>query len=672
MADHEADAKAGAKADAKADARGEREIEVLLADEHQFEPPAEFVAQANASDPSVYEQAERDPEGWWEGWARELDWAQPWEKVLDWNPPWAKWFVGGKLNASHNCLDRHVDAGLGERVAYFWEGEDGDRRAITYADLLEMTSRFANALKDLGVGRDDRVAIYLPMIPEAPAAMLACARIGAPHSVIFGGFSAEAAKDRINDCEAKVLVTADFSLRRGKPLPMKESVDAVLGDCPSIEHCVVVRRTGGDVPWTEGRDVWWHEVSEAASPDCPAEPFDAEQMLFLLYTSGTTAKPKGIVHTTGGYMTGVTATHRLVFDIKPESDIFWCSADIGWVTGHSYIVYGPLANGCTSILYEGAPDYPAKDRWWDIVERYRATIFYTAPTAIRACIKWGREHPDGHDLSSLRLLGSVGEPINPRAWLWYQEVIGGGRCPIVDTWWQTETGHIMITPLPGITTTKPGSATLAFPGIEAAIYDSQGNEIREGGGFLVLTRPWPGMFRTLYGEPDRFVETYWSRYGADTYLVGDAARRDADGYFWVVGRTDDVINVSGHRLSTMEVESAIVAHAGVAEAAVVPQPDETTGQAIVAFVTLEGGGDPPEGFEDALREHVGHKIGKLARPRRFIWADDLPKTRSGKIMRRLLRDIAEGHELGDVTTLRDPTVMDQLQGKVEARQTEED
>jgi acetyl-CoA synthetase len=488
---------------------------------------------------------------------------------------------------------------------------------------------------------------------------------------VFGGFAAEAVKDRIVDCEAKVLVTADFSLRRGKPLPMKESVDRVLPECPSIEHVVVVRRTGGDVPWTEGRDVWWHEQVDAASPDCPAEPFDSEQMLYLLYTSGTTAKPKGIVHTSGGYLTGVAATHDLVFDIKPETDVYWCSADIGWVTGHSYIVYGPLANACTSILYEGAPDYPDKDRWWDIVERYKCTIFYTAPTAIRACIKWGRKYPDSHDLSSLRLLGSVGEPINPRAWLWYHEVIGGGRCPVVDTWWQTETGHIMITPLPGITRLKPGSATVPFPGVSAGIYDSQGNEVEVGGGFLVLKRPWPGMFRTLYKEPERYVETYWSRYGPEVYVVGDAARRDEDGYFWVVGRTDDVINVSGHRLSTMEVESACVSHPHVAEAAVVPEPDEDTGQAIVAFVTMEGGGDPPDGFDTELREHVSTKIGKLARPKRFIWAEDLPKTRSGKIMRRLLRDIASGQELGDVTTLRDPTVTRALQEKVAARADEE-
>jgi acetyl-CoA synthetase len=653
-------------------AAGEREIEVLLKEDQTFDPSSDFAAQANANDPAIYDEAERDFKAWWEKWARELEWFEPWDEVLDWNPPWAKWFVGGKLNASYNCLDRHVEAGLGDRVAFYWEGEDGDRRAVTYADLLEMTQRFANVLKSLGVERDDRVAIYLPMVPEAAAAMLACARIGAPHSVVFGGFSAEAVKDRINDCEAKVLVTANFSLRRGKPLSMKEAVDRVLPDCPSIEHVVVIKRTDGDTPWTDERDRWWHEECEKASPDCPAEQLDAEQMLYLLYTSGTTAKPKGIVHTTGGYMTGVAATHKLIFDIKPDKDVYWCSADIGWVTGHSYIVYGPLANGCTSILYEGAPDYPDKDRWWEIAKRYRCTVFYTAPTAIRACIKWGREYPDRHDLSSLRLLGSVGEPINPKAWLWYQEVIGGGRCPIVDTWWQTETGHIMISPLPGITRTKPGSATVPFPGIEAAIFDSQGNEISEGGGFLVLTRPWPGMFRTLYKEPDRYVETYWSKYGPDVYVVGDAARRDADGYFWIVGRTDDVINVSGHRLSTMEVESAIVSHERVAEAAVVPEPDELTGQAIAAFVTMQGGGDPPEGFDLELREHVGEKIGKLARPKRFIWAEDLPKTRSGKIMRRLLKDIASGQELGDVTTLRDPTVMDALQEKIAARQSEED
>ena len=653
-------------------AMSEQQIEVLLKEEERFEPPPEFAAQANAADLSVYEKAEKGFESWWESWARELQWAEPWTKVLDWDPPWAKWFVGGKLNASYNCLDRHVEAGFGERVAYYWEGEDGDRKTVTYADLLEMTSRFANVLKSLGVERDDRVAIYLPMIPEAPAAMLACARIGAPHSVVFGGFSAEAVKDRINDCEAKIVITADFSLRRGKPLPMKESIDKVLPECHSIEHCIVVRRSGGEIPWTEGRDVWWHEATEAASPECPAEPFDAEQMLYLLYTSGTTAKPKGIVHTTGGYLTGVAATHKVIFDIKRDRDVFWCSADIGWVTGHSYIVYGPLANGCTSILYEGAPDYPDKDRWWEIAERYKCTIFYTAPTAIRSCIKWGREYPDKHDLSSIRLLGSVGEPINPKAWLWYHEVIGGGRCPVVDTWWQTETGHIMISPLPGLTTTKPGSATVPFPGIDAAVYDAKGKEVTEGGGFLVLRRPWPGMFRTLYKEPERYVETYWSRYGPDTYVVGDAARRDADGYFWVVGRTDDVINVSGHRLSTMEVESAIVSHEHVAEAAVVPQPDETTGQAIAAFVTMRGGGDPPDGFETELREHVSEKIGKLARPKRFIWADDLPKTRSGKIMRRLLRNIAEGNELGDVTTLRDPTVMDQLSEKIAKAQSEED
>ena len=504
------------------------------------------------------------------------------------------------------------------------------------------------------------------MVPEAVAAMLACARIGAIHNVVFGGFSAESVKERMQFSDAKVLVTADATLRRGEPTPMKSAVDAVAGELDTLEHIVVVDRCGTDPPMTEGRDVFWHDAVADADPECPPEPMDAEDPLFILYTSGSTAKPKGILHTTGGYLTHVSATHKLVFDHK-DDDVYWCGADIGWVTGHSYIVYGPLANGATSVLYEGAPNYPTEDRWWEIVERYGVTIFYTAPTAIRACMKWGTEHPEAHDLSSLRLLGSVGEPINPRAWLWYHENIGGGRCPIVDTWWQTETGGIMITPLPGLTTTKPGSATIPFPGIEAKIFDSEGNEIEEGGGNLVLTRPWPGMARTLYKERERFIETYWERYGRDTYLVGDAARRDEDGYFWIVGRIDDVINVSGHRLSTMEVESALVSHPKVAEAAVIGQADEDTGQAIVAFVTLEGGNEPSDEMVAELREHVAQKIGKLARPKRIIWADDLPKTRSGKIMRRLLRDIASGDALGDVTTLRDPTVMDALKKKRRGR-----
>jgi len=656
-----------------ATAQGTRgsELDVLLQTEQTFPPPPDFAAQANASDPEIYDRAEADPETWWASWAEKLEWTRPWSQVLDWSdPPFAKWFVGGTLNASANCLDRHVDAGRGDSVAFYWEGEDATRREVTYADLLAETQRFANALRSLGVGKGDVVGIFMPMVPEAVVAMLACARIGAIHNVVFGGFSAEAVRERMEFSDAKLLVTADATLRRGEPVPMKPSVDEILGELPKMEHVVVVDRCNTDPPMTDGRDVFWHEAVAEADPHCPPEPMDAEDPLYILYTSGSTAKPKGILHTTGGYLTQVTATHKLVFDLK-DDDVYWCGADIGWVTGHSYIVYGPLANGATSVMYEGAPNYPAEDRWWEIVERYGVTIFYTAPTAIRACIKWGTEHPEKHDLSSLRLLGTVGEPINPRAWLWYHEHIGGGRCPIVDTWWQTETGAIMITPLPGLTTTKPGSATIPFPGIEAKILDSEGEEIDEGAGTLVLTRPWPAMTRTLYKERDRFIETYWERYGHETYLVGDAARRDEDGYFWIVGRIDDVINVSGHRLSTMEVESALVSHEKVAEAAVIGEQDETTGQAICAFVTLEGAAEPSDDMEAELREHVAQKIGKLARPKRVIWADDLPKTRSGKIMRRLLRDIASGDALGDVTTLRDPTVMDKLKEKVAAEQGRE-
>jgi acetyl-CoA synthetase len=650
---------------------GGPELDVLLETEQTFPPPPEFAAQANASDPGVYERADADPETWWASWAEKLDWTRPWDSVLDWSdPPFARWFSGGTLNASANCLDRHADAGQGDRVAFYWEGEDATRREVSYADLLDSTQRFANVLRGLGVEKGDVVGVFLPMIPEAVAAMLACARIGAIHNVVFGGFAAESVKERMHFSDAKVLVTADATLRRGEPTPMKSAVDEVVGELSKLEHIVVVDRCGTDPPMTDGRDLLWHEAVADADPNCPPEPMDAEDPLFILYTSGSTAKPKGIVHTTGGYLTQVTATHKLIFDIK-DDDVFWCGADIGWVTGHSYIVYGPLANGATSVLYEGAPNYPREDRWWEIVERYGVTVFYTAPTAIRACMKWGVEHPQRHDLSSLRLLGTVGEPINPRAWLWYHEHIGGGRCPIVDTWWQTETGGIMISPLPGLTTTKPGSATLPFPGIEAKILDSEGNEVKEGGGNLVLTRPWPGMTRTLYKERDRFVETYWERYGRDTYLVGDAARRDEDGYFWIVGRIDDVINVSGHRLSTMEVESALVSHPKVAESAVIGQADEDTGQAICAFVTLEGGNEPSDEMIGELREHVAQKIGKLARPKRIIWAEDLPKTRSGKIMRRLLRDIASGEALGDVTTLRDPSVMDQLKEKIATEQAKE-
>jgi acetyl-CoA synthetase len=649
----------------------ERDLEVLLESEERFEPPEEFVKQSNFSDPAIYDEAEKDFEAWWESWAKELDWFEPWQTVLEWNPPWAKWFKEGKLNASHNCLDRHVDAGKGDKVAYHWVGENGDTRDVTYSELLDMTGRFANVLRSLGVEKGDVVGIYMPMLPETPAAMLACARIGATHNVVFGGFSVEAVRERMDVSEAKVLVTADGTLRRGNPTPMKANVDEVLDKLPKLQHVVVVERCGIDCPMQEGRDVWWHEEIEKADAECAPEQLDAEHPLYILYTSGSTAKPKGILHTTGGYLTGVYATTKAIFDVKPDSDVYWCAADIGWVTGHSYIVYGPLANGLTSVMYEGAPDYPDKDRWWEIVENYKVTIMYTAPTAIRACIKWGREYPEKHDLSSLRLLGSVGEPINPKAWVWYHKVIGGERCPIVDTWWQTETGHIMITPLPGITTTKPGSATEPFPGVEAAVVNKDGEIVKEGGGFLTLRRPWPGMLRTLYKEDERYVETYWTKFGKDVYTVGDAAKIDSDGYLWIVGRVDDVVNVSGHRMSTMEIESAIVSHDRVAEAAVIGAIDEDTGQAIVAFVTIEGGGDWPDDLESEIREHVAMKIGKLARPKRLIPADDLPKTRSGKIMRRLLKDIAEGRELGDVTTLRDPTVTEAIKEKVASGAVEE-
>jgi acetyl-CoA synthetase len=647
--------------DERPTAAGDGELDVLLRTEQTFPPPPEFAAQANASDPGVYERAAADPEAWWGSWAEKLEWIEPFDEILDWSePPFAKWFTGGKLNVSANCLDRHVAAGDGERVAYFWEGEDGTRKEITYAWLLEQTQRAANGLKSLGIGKGDVVGIYLPMVPEAAVAMLACTRIGAIHNVVFGGFSAGSVVERMEVSGAKALITADATLRRGKPMPMKEALDPVIADLGTLEHVIVVDRAGSNPPMQDGRDHGWEELVGGADAECAPEPMDAEDPLFILYTSGSTAKPKGIQHTTGGYLTGVTATHKLVFDLK-DDDVYWCAADIGWVTGHSYIVYGPLANGATSVMYEGAPNYPAEDRWWEIAERYGVTILYTAPTAIRACMKWGVEHVRKHDLGKLRLLGSVGEPINPRAWLWYHENVGGGRCPVVDTWWQTETGAIMITPLPGLTTTKPGSATIPFPGIEAKILDDSGNEIAEGGGNLVLTRPWPAMARTLYKEPERFVETYWKRFGPDTYQVGDAARVDEDGYFWIVGRTDDVINVSGHRLSTMEVESALVSHPKVAEAAVIGVPDEDTGQAIFAFVTPSGDAKGNDELETELREHVAVKIGKLARPKQMAFADDLPKTRSGKIMRRLLRDIAAGEELGDVSTLRDPEVVEDLQ-----------
>jgi acetyl-CoA synthetase len=643
-----------------------------LLERDRFSPPDDFAAQAVASDPSVHEQAERDPEGFWAAEAERLHWDERWQQVLDWsNPPFAKWFVGGRLNVAYNCVDRHVEAGNGDRVAFHWRGEEGEERDITYADLHRDVQRFANALKDRGIERGDVVGIYLPMIPEVVVAMLACARIGAPHNLVFGGFAPEAVRERMEFSEAKALITVDGARRKGKTAPIKQQVDDVMGDLGHLETMIVVRHTGIEAPMRDGRDVWWHEVMDAAAPECPAEPLDAEHPLYILYTSGSTAKPKGILHTTGGYLTQVAYTHRAVFDLKPESDVFWCSADVGWVTGHSYIVYGPLANGCTSVMYEGAPDYPDKDIWWEIIARYKVTLFYTAPTAIRACIKWGAEYPERHDLSSLRLLGTVGEPINPKAWLWYHKVIGGERCPIVDTWWQTETGAIMITTLPGLQDTKPGSAGTPLPGIEARVVDEQGEDAGTEQGFLTLRRPWPAMLRTLYREEDRFVDTYWSKYGREVYFVGDAARRDDDGYFWIIGRVDDVINVSGHRLSTAEVEHAIVSHERVAEAAVIGQTDEDTGQSIAAFVTLAGGGEGDEALIGDIREHVARRIGKLARPKRVIWAEDLPKTRSGKIMRRLLRDIAEGRELGDVTTLRDPDVMSQLEDKIKERGDEE-
>jgi acetyl-CoA synthetase len=642
-------------------------------DVERFEPPAAFRASALLSDPAVYEAAAADSQAWWAKQAESLDWSQRWDTVLDdASPPFYKWFVGGKLNASYNCLDRHVEAGRGDRVAYHWRGEEGEERDVTYADLHRDVQRFANALKELGIGPGDVVGIYLPMIPEVVVAMLACARIGAPHNVVFGGFSAESVRERMEFSQAKALVTVDGARRKGKTAAIKQAVDEVMGDLETLEHVVVVRHTGIDCEMQEGRDVFYDEVCAAADPVCPAELLDAEHPLFILYTSGSTAKPKGILHTTGGYLTGVSATHRYVFDLKPESDVYWCAADVGWITGHSYIVYGPLLNGATSVMWEGAPDYPHQGIWWELIERYKASILYAAPTAIRTFIKWGADIPARYDLSSLRLLGSVGEPINPKAWLWYHTVIGGERCPIVDTWWQTETGAIMITPLPGITATKPGSATTPFPGVFAEVVgESDGQPVENGQGLLILTQPWPSMLRGLYKEDERFVETYFSRFGTETYLVGDAARRDKDGYLWVIGRIDDVVNVSGHRLSTAEVESAIVAHELVAEAAVIGQADEDTGQAICAFVTLTGDVEGTDEVEAGIRQVVAERIGKFARPKRIIWADDLPKTRSGKIMRRLLRDIAEGRALGDVTTLRDPHVMGQLQHKIADAQTQE-
>jgi acetyl-CoA synthetase len=645
-------------------------IEAYYLEDRTFPPPPEFAAAALVTDRSMYERGEADAEGFWAEQAAELEWFEPWTTVCEWKLPFAEWFVGGELNVSVNCLDRHVANGLGDRVAFHWEGEPGDTRTITYAQLLDETQRFANVLKSLGVVRGDRVNIYLPMIPEAVVAMLACTRIGAPHSVVFGGFSSEALRDRINDAEAKVLITADGGYRRGAPSLLKPNADAAVAGSPSIEHVVVVERTKSDVEMTEGRDHWYHELMAEADPVCEPERMGSEDLLYLLYTSGTTGKPKGIMHTTGGYLTQVAFTHKYVFDLHPETDVYWCTADIGWVTGHSYIVYGPLANGATSVIYEGTPDTPDKDRFWDIAERYGVTLFYTAPTAIRTFMKWGTDLPAKHDLSRLRLLGSVGEPINPEAWMWYQEHIGGGRCPIVDTWWQTETGAILIAPLPGVTTTKPGSATHPLPGIGAEVVDEEGKKVDVGGGYLTLTKPWPSMLRGIYGDPDRYRETYWSRFG-DRYFAGDGAKLDEDGYLWLLGRVDDVMNVSGHRVSTTEVESALVDHPTVAEAAVVGAKDDTTGQAIIAYVTLKGGNEASDAHGQLLRQHVARKIGAIARPKTIVFTDDLPKTRSGKIMRRLLRDVAEGRVLGDTTTLADASVVEEIKRRAATSPTEE-
>ena len=651
----------------------ERAIEALLEERRTFEPPDDFADQANLNDHSVYESAADDPDSWWASQAERLDWFEKWDTVLEWTPPHHKWFLGGKLNAAHNCLDRHASS-VPDRVAYHWVGEpEEDNRTLTYKELHEEVCRLANVLKDLGVKKGDRVAIYMPMIPELPAAMLACARLGAAHSVVFGGFSAESLRDRINDAECKVLITADGGYRRGQLVELKKSADEAISKTPTIEKVLMVRRTGDDVNIVEGRDVIYNEVVPKASTECEAERMDAEDVLYILYTSGTTGKPKGIVHTTGGYLTGVSSTHHNIFDVKPETDIFWCAADIGWVTGHSYIVYGPLANGCTSILYEGAPDWPDKDRWWKIIEDYEVSILYCAPTAIRTFMKWGTDYPQGHDLSSLRLLGSVGEPINPEAWVWYQEFIGGGKTPVVDTWWQTETGCIAITPLPGITTLKPGSATKPYPGVEADVVDEKGNSVgRGGGGYLVLKRPIPAMLRTIFGDDERYRETYFGRFGDDVYFPGDGCKLDEDGYFWLLGRVDDVMNIAGHRLSTYEVESALVDHKSVAEAAVVGRKNPKEGESIVAYVTPKGGVEGDDGLAKELREHVGSVIGKIARPQSIVFTDDLPKTRSGKIMRRLLRDVAEKRELGDVTTLLNAPILDEIRAKAAQSSSEDE
>ena len=648
-------------------------FEALLQEHRVIEASAEFKANATVRDASIYDEAERNPEAFWESFAKELEWSAPWSRVLEWKAPFVKWFVGGKLNVSVNCLDRHVRTARKNKAALIWEGEPGDRRTLTYWELFREVNKFANVLKSLGVDRGDRVAIYMPMVPELPTAMLACARIGAIHSVVFGGFSAASLRDRINDAKAKVLITADGGFRRGQTIPLKKMADEALEDTPSIQHVVVVKREareaqGGKdaiVTMKAGRDHWYHELMiPSISPWCEPEAMDAEDMLYILYTSGTTGKPKGIVHTTGGYLVGAYATTKWVFDLK-DDDVFWCTADIGWVTGHSYVVYGPLANAATIVMYEGSPDWPDKDRFWEMIARHGVTVFYTAPTAIRSFMRWGTEWPKRHDMRTLRLLGSVGEPINPEAWMWYYDHIGGRRCPVVDTWWQTETGQILITPLPAVTPMKPGSATRPFPGISAEIVNERGESIAVGGGYLVLKRPWPGMLRTIYGDSERYVRQYWGRWGESVYVTGDGAKRDDDGYFWLLGRVDDVLNVAGHRVGTMEVESALVDHASVAEAAVVGKPHEIKGQAIAAFVTVKDGIKADSELANELKQHVVTVIGAIARPDEILFAPDLPKTRSGKIMRRLLRDIAEGKALGDTTTLADPAAVARLKAAYE-------
>jgi acetyl-CoA synthetase len=648
----------------------EKTIHTLFLEERRYPPPPAFAARAKAT-ADVYDIPFEE---FWQAHGRErVTWFEPFHTLYEWELPYAKWYLGGTLNVCFNCVDRHVEAGLGDRVAYFWEGEPAaERRTISYRELQREVVRFANALRELGVGKGTPVAIYMGMVPELPVAMLACTRLGAPHTVVFGGFSADALSDRMNDMGCEVLVTQDEAWRRGSTVPLKRTADEALAAAPGVRASLVVRRTGGDVPMQAGRDTWLHELDVSDDPStCPCEPMDAEDLLFLMYTSGTTAKPKGIAHTTGGYLVGVSTTHRLIFDLEPEADVYWCAADIGWITGHSYIVYGPLCNATTSVLYEGTPDFPDRDRWWEIVARYGVTILYTAPTAIRAHMKWGPEHAARHDLSSLRLLGTVGEPINPEAWVWYHEHIGGGRCPIVDTWWQTETGMALLTPLPGVSTLKPGSASRPFPTIDAAVLGEDGEEVGPGGGgYLVLRRPWPAMTRGIFGDPERFHATYWSRFPG-VYFAGDGARIDEDGDFWLLGRVDDVMNVSGHRISTIEVESALVDHPRVAEAAVCGRSDDTTGQAIVAYVTLKGDGGGSVEMLEELRRHVAHKIGPIAKPANIVFTPELPKTRSGKIMRRLLRDVAENRPLGDTTTLADPAVVSEIADRAAAETSDD-